>query len=633
MRDRLSGLTLLGLVLLPLWAASRGHHGPYGVTLELGPGDSPYIAGFAKEFEIEGRKPTQWTGEEGRIDLPLEATGESVLAYDLARVLPQTAHVQVLHGGSVVDTFSCRGGVFLDRRVNLSPATHPLSVTIHVESRDDRKLGVKLHSVHFQGGRGSWLRPRGGWARSEGALLVLVFLWLLLIAGWSVSSTTALVAPVSLLVSLGVVEDPFLTHRLLRLLPGTLLALGMPLTYWARRKGIQDLKIAVLLAVFAFLVRGAMVNHPRFYYPDFMIHARLVQTVRAAGFDFLRAPSAYLWAPARAVQPGELVRTTSGLWMRELNGVPLGMPYSLAFHMPFALLPLGYDQILTAITLTGALMPALALLGTFAFSKRANLPLFGAGLMVFVPSYASKLAVGALPALFGHAVDMAFLAWLAGRREDLSRLRVLLLGIGLVAACDLAYVSALIHMGVLLCLLSSVLFAERFSPRVSLAPLLLGAGGALLSVVLYYRDFLPAVATLLSGLLKPHPAAAYSPEAFLPLLLSRTIAFFGWGYPVLSVVGLALLVRKRRAGLLLPWALSYILLLLFRAEVPMVFRWVHDTLFVTPLLCLASGVVVSWLWEGGRLRRGLAVALLLALGVQGTILSWLSISAEYGALL
>jgi hypothetical protein len=253
--------------------------------------------------------------------------------------------------------------------------------------------------------------------------------------------------------------------------------------------------------------------------------------------------------------------------------------------------------------------------------------------MALVPTYMSKLSVGAAPAVFGHAVDMAFLAWLAARAKDLSRPRVFVLGVLFVAACDLAYVSAVIHVGVFLAVLGvfAMLEARGRNRLVSFfLPLGLAAGGALLALALYYRDFLGAIWTLVSGLGGQH-ASSYQPTPFLPLLLGRTVDFFGWGYPLVAAVGLALLLRSRRGGLLLPWFATYLTLLFLRAKAPNIFRWVHDTLFVTPAFCLGVGVVIGGLWGRGGWRRFLALSLLLAFALQGLILQWLALSRDMGS--
>jgi hypothetical protein len=560
------------------------------------------------------------------VDLPLAVTGEGVLSYRLARVLPQSGHVEVLLGGRTVDRFTCRGGRLVERQVGVQGLeTTPLLLEFRVDARDERQLGVKLHSVSLEG-RGR-MALRGARGVLAGPLLVLVLGTVMLCAGFSTLEALLVATPWALGLSAVLLGDPLLGLRLTTgLAPVLVLFALLPLLVLRRqaaagRVSWRDLRLATLCGVTAFLFRGALLNHPDFYYPDFMLHARLVQMVRGAGFLFLVHPARYLWAPRGGAGEG-LVRAASGLWMRSLNGVPLGLPYSLAFHAPLALLPVGYDQLLTLIRLAGALLAALAGVGTFVFARRSGLSSWGAALMVFVPSYLSKLAVGAIPAFFGHAVDVAFLAWLAGQKP-----RRLVPGILFVAACDLAYVSAVIHVGVFLGVWAVLRALEGRDARLSLLPLGMAAGGGLLALAVYYRDFVPAVVALLRGGAGVG-SGGYQEGSFLPLLLTRTVSFFGWGYPILGLVGLVLLARTARAGLLLPWGLTYVVLLLLRAEVPLVFRWVHDTLFVTPFLCLAAGEALAALWERGQ--RILALGLFLAFVLQGLVLGWLAVSAEFG---
>jgi hypothetical protein len=594
--------------------------------LRLGPGDSPFLSGFSPEFEIENGVSSHWTGNDGAIEIPVSVSGHATLTYRLARVLPQTAHVEVLFAGRVVDRFSCRGGSLVDREVDLGSLDgSPVSLAFHVDSHEDRRLGLKLHFVRVDAGAA---RLRGAAVRLRAPALVLLFAGALLLAGFHDREAALLTAALAVGLSVGLLVDPWPFERALVLLPEVLLVIVLPLLLWGRRevgKGRlkpEDLRLASACGIIAFLLRGLALNAPLFYYPDFTLHARLVEVVRSAGLAFLVHPARYIWAPVSGAEGSGLVRSASGLWMRAVNGAPLGMPYSLAFHVPFALVPLGYDATLTAIRVAGALLAALTIPSALLVARRGGLAPLGVVLLVFVPSYMAKLTVGALPAVFGHCVDMAFLAWLAGRAADLRKPRVLLLGVALVALCDLAYVSAVIHVSVFLAVLA--LFLSVGERRIALGPLVLAAGGGAIATLLYYRDFLPAVVLLVRGVGRAG-SSNYVAEAFLPLLASRTLSFFGWGYPLLALAGLVLAVRRRSWGLLLPWATTYLVLLFLRSLVPLVFRWVHDTLFVTPLLCLAAGLALQELWARKGLPRLLGGALVLALALQGLVLGSLAV--------
>jgi hypothetical protein len=633
--------SLLAVVLVgaPLAAALLGSPGPVRASLKLGPGDSAYLVGFTPEYEIDGGASAHWTTKDAQVVLPLSIEGTDVeLAYRFARVLPKTAHVEVFLGGALVDRFSSRGGKLEERNVRVFvPRATPVQVAFKVDSRDPRDLGLRLHWLRVSVGVGGRIALEG-FSRLAPAASVALLLLILAFSGWGTRGAVVLAAPASLALTLGLLRDPWLIHRLLTWIPGTLAILGLlgvglgRLLVSRERLGFQELRTVTACAAAAFLLRALALNHPGFYYPDYMVHSRLVGVVRGAGVDFLRSPETYLWQPREGpTGDAKLVRAESGLWLREVDGVPVGMPYSLAFHAPFALLPLSYDQVLTAIKIAAVAFSTLSLVLTFALARRLGLALWGAALMVLAPSYLSKLAVGALPAVFGHAVDLVLLLWLGKHAEDLGRQRTLLAGACLVAASQLAYVSATIHMSLLIFLLALVLAWEVRQLGGPLRLLGMALLGSFLSLFLYYWHFLKAVALLASGLLHRPPGipSPYAHESWTSLVVGRTYAFFGATLPLLALCGLVLVLRrKERRALVVAWALSYILLLLLRARLPEVFRWVHDTLFVTPLLCLLGGEVLKELVSRGSRARLLAGALLLLVAFEGLALQWEALVAH-----
>ncbi len=109
----------------------------------------------------------------------------------------------------------------------------------------------------------------------------------------------------------------------------------------------------------------------------------------------------------------------------------------------------------------------------------------------------------------------------------------------------------------------------------------------------------------------------------------RTRSFFDGIYPVLTALGLgAFRGAEAKGSLIWAWLITYFLLLLGRARIPDIFTHGHETLFVTPLVCLASGVVLGKFWKGGKIRKGLAASLLAVLAVQGFYFQWQAISAQ-----
>ena len=104
------------VLALPLVAAHLGARGPRSLHLNLGPGDGPYVSGFAPEYEIDDKVATHWTTYHAAVTLPVDVeAGEATLAYRFARVFPETAVVDVRLGDRPVDHFESRGGVFQGR--------------------------------------------------------------------------------------------------------------------------------------------------------------------------------------------------------------------------------------------------------------------------------------------------------------------------------------------------------------------------------------------------------------------------------------------------------------------------------------------------------------------------------------
>ncbi|HEV7503181.1 MAG TPA: hypothetical protein VGQ33_24350, partial [Vicinamibacteria bacterium] len=297
--------TILGaaaLVLLPLAAARLGVQGPRTVTLNLGPGDGPYLSGFAPEYEIDDKVATHWTTYHAAVTLPLEVRGGPVdLSYRFARVFGETAQVEVAFAGGVVDRFACRGGAILERSVSLGvlPAT-PIRIGIESDSHERRDRGLKMDWVGVTLGPGTRLRLTG-WALVMPALAVGLVFGVHLLAGWRPDLALALSAPWCAALTLGLRLDPWLTHRLVRGLPLVLVLFGgagLLVAAVLRRRGDlspESLRTLAALGVAAFLVRAVAVNHPDFYYPDLRTHARLVEKVQEGGLSFFVSPSKAIW--------------------------------------------------------------------------------------------------------------------------------------------------------------------------------------------------------------------------------------------------------------------------------------------------------------------------------------------------
>jgi len=614
-------LLVAALAAGPLAAAWLGAPGPFRLGLNLGPWDGPYISGFARDHEVNDKTGTHWTTYDAAITLPLQVRGGSLmLSYRYARVLPQTAVVKVLFDGKPVDEFSCRGGRFEERQVAVTaPEPVPVSVQFKVDSHDRKNLGLNMDWLRLESASAGLRRLSGG-ARLRPALLVALFALLLRRGGWSRSWAAALTSPLALAAIYGLWRDPWLVHRLLTGVPESLAVFGLVgLALGRDRLPAADLRALTALGLVAFVLRAVAVNHPDFYYPDLMTHARLVDAVRGAGLDFFRAPAQYVNA--------------QGAWTKPAYGGSSGLPYAVGFHLLFVPWDLSYDALLTAEKLAGVVLSTIPIFCLWVVAQRLGASTLGAALMVLIPTYTSRLSFALLPALTGHAWDMVFIAWLAYYAQELGQPRVFAVGAALLAACQLAYVSSITNLSLFLGALALLAAWEAAGARVATAGrlLALGLAGSALAVALYYRDFLGAAQGLVPRIFGPAEARAsqYPVESWWLLSYTRTRDFFDGVYPLLTLAGLALLWRRGRGrALLAAWLAAYFLLLFLRAKIPDVFRYGHETLFVTPLVCLASAEALAWLWSLGKGGRAAAVAGWAFLTWQGLTWQWRAIADQ-----
>jgi hypothetical protein len=613
-------------VAAPLAAALAGSRGPHRLVLNLGPGDGPYVSGFAPEYEIDDKVATHWTTYDATVALPLSVAGGPVtIAYRYARMFGETAQVEVGFAGRTVDRFTARGGAVLERTVVLGMvAPSRIEIAFKADSHERRDRGLKLDWVRVDTGPETRVRLVGA-ARWRAAALVLVLLALLYGAGWTSVASAALAAPLSVLLCAGLLVDPWLTHRFLTAVPETLLGagiVGLLVAHGLLRRGSVSapaVKALAALCLGAFLIRAAAVNHPDFYYPDLRTHARLVQVVRAAGLDFFRSPSTYIWE--------------HGVWRTEAYGRTYAFPYTPAFHLPFSVWPLSYDGLVTALKLGGVVVSLVPLVLVWAMARRLGASPLAAALMVVIPTYTSRLSWAFLPSLFGHAFDMALVCWLIAWVDAVARPAVFGRAVLWIAASQLAYVSGVMNTCFLVGALALLEPSGPARERLRRAGLILAAGlcASALSVALYYRDFLSMFTDVARRAGGAHGAVSrYEVQGFFAVAGARTFEFFGVVWPVLAIGGLWGLRGRPGYRVLLAWLAAYFALLLGRAKVPDVFLHGHETLFVTPLVCLTAGEALSRLWTRGTRARCLAVGLGVFLAASGLLAQWRSIADQLG---
>jgi hypothetical protein len=616
--------------LLPLAAAVLGARGPREVALNFGPGDGPYTQGFTvpnpvtfDPYEIHDGVATHWTTHDARVELPLEAQAPALqLSLRFARHFADRGHVDLRLAGRDVGRLDVGRGYQEYRLTTALSDETPLQLDLHVEARDDRNLGLSLDWLRVALPSGSRLRLLG-MARWRPAATVALVGVLLLILGFSPAAAAALASLPALVAAFGLLEDPWLVHRLLTGLPEALLLFGgvaaLAVRHVAKQDGLEegDGRFVGCLVLATLLVRALLVNHPDFYYPDFMIHTRVAKLLARDGLGALLAPAAFCAS------------------FQEARNSVVGMPYSIVFHVPFALLDWPYDRTLSTLKLAGVFLSVLPIVLGFAIARRLALPARTvAVLLALAPTYPHWLFRATLPALLGHSMDLVLLLWLAKHLSEGPAWRPVLKGAGVLAATQLAYSFSILVSGLVTVFLAVVALAGREEGRARKAGAILALGllGSAVSLLLYYHDFVPGTLALARavGPSVPGPQDGFAHRLFLGTGVTR---FFDTLWPLLALLGLPLaLARTSRLGraVLLAWTLAWLSLTLVRATWHGVFRWNHDLLLLTPLLALLGAAFLDRLQAWGGARRVVAWLLVLVVVMQSLAFTRTSFTAVLG---
>ena len=620
-------LLLVALALPPLVGAGLGARGPLTLRLELGPGDGPYLSGFAP-FDAASGDAMRWSRADAEVRLPLTLEGAGALTLRFAPPREWRGTVHLVLDGRLVDSFECCGRQEFQRhRAELTATTRtPLRVEVRVDAPQAPDRGLFLDAVLLEAGATGRVRLAGvAWARP--ALLVGVAFLFLLLAGKGARAAALATVPLSLSLTAGLLADPWLTHRLLTGLPEGLVLFGATAILLAislERWGLLDpgaRRRACALAGLVFLLHGAAVNHPDYHYPDLVSHARRTAIVRRAGLDAFLQPTKYLDARA-ADDRGAEGRTAAGLWLYRIGGAHFALPYSLFAYAPVAALARDFDGSIAVLKLAGAFCSALPVLLVAALAGAVGAPWWSAVLWAAAPTAAAELGFASYPALFGHVFDLLFLLFLVARAPALARPRLVLAGGLLLAAAMLAYVSSPVITGLLLGWLAVLSWLEGGEGRArARAVLTLAALGAGLALALYYRHFV-------AGAFDAVRAALASPESAQPVRpgpgrIDQSLA--AWAVPLLlpcALVGLVPLLRRpgHPRNVLAATLLGLGVAAGLKLRLPVVFGFLHLALFTTPLVCLAAARGLSGLSERGRVARAVAGGLVGVFTAWGVVL-------------
>ena len=627
------GALAVGVAAAVTFAGSTRH-----VTLNLGPGDTPFVHGFQPTSDVEDKVGWHWTTYDASIDLPFETAGsgvEATLRY--ARVFGEEAVVNVSVGGVAIEPFRARGGEVRRDTLRAVGVRGPLVLAIRTDSHERRNMGLKVDTLTVEAVAGAPFKLR--WTAALRPLVVAGLLFFGLLAlGLSPFAAGALTLLGALAFAVRANVDLFGAWRQTNLAPAMILLSTAVLLagrrFMERRIGLEQATATLLssAALVTMLFRLVLVSHPDFYYPDLLTHTRVVEAIRDEGPSFFLHPADPL--------------NVQGAWTKPVLGRVSSLPYAVMFHTPFALLAwmfgLSTDQIETSLKSASSLISVLPILLAGALAVRFKLPPLAALMLCLIPTYTSRLSFALLPALLGHVFDLAALLTIATlvSREDVKSARLVVPALAALLPGHLAYTSGVVNEGVFMGVLVALCLVagapgRRLAGRLALAE----AGAAALAFVLYYRHFVGDVFGLagrLAGLNgggggTASPASVYPVESFWSVLLERTNTFFGWPYIGLATIGLWLAESEvRRSKVVRAWAFGYLVLIALRAWIPDVFRYGHETLFLTPLVAILAGTALILAYRRGVGFRVGALAGGLLLGIVSLWQQWVAVADQLG---
>lgn len=558
------------------------------LTFDVGPSTGAYLSGFTPSEE---RPPTtfRWSRSRASVALPLHADGEGRLRLRAARFLDHPARVHVYAWGRPVATFDAQPGGYRVYEFPLATSEGPLRVDLLA---DDPDLGLAVDWIRVESA--AWRVPLAVWAPR--ALVAGVFL-LALFAGFGTAGAAAAAAAVAIAQAAWAAADPFaFAHVTARIaLPALVLtALVAALARrWERGRWLS------LLFLAGYLLKGAALFHPAYFYNDVRNNLRYVIALRDGRGSLAERNH------AAQVQVGVA-------YPRIVAGRKYAFPYAPVFFLPFALLP--EERIVDALKQVALACAAAEAVVVFALARWLSGPAAGVGaalVSVLLPPLYSRLLLAMWSTVAGHFLDtLVILATtrMAARPHDARRWMA---QAGSTLAAFLTYISSLFNLTLFtgFAALSCRPLAGRLLATWTAAVVVtvgwLHAG----FLWLFWREILPSALTG-GGM----AAEGGAPGGGALGALSRIPIFYGWGYPALAVAGFVLVRRRAPAPLfrvLTAYALTFAALVALRAFAGGLFRDLKEIEFVAPLVAVTAGTALEEVAGHGRTGRG-AAALLAA---------------------
>lgn len=596
------GLLLVAEAFLRLAALAGGP-----INFDVGPSTSAYISGFT---ESEERVPVsfRWTLKTSTIELPLSAPGTSTrsgtLVIRYARFLDSYAEVRIFAGGTQVASFSARPGRFRTQRFPVRFPKGPVRIQFLTDDPDPSRLGIAIDWIRLEGEPWtlplSYLTPR---------LLIGGAFILCLVSGFGAPGAFGFGLALALAQALWFALDPFgMTHASgLIVIPGLVLT-GLTVVLFRKHRNKRWL-VVIFLA--GYLLKGAVMFHPSYYYADVRQHRRYV-------FAYEQAEGTI---PERGLAAQVHMQTAYPRWVA---GKVYAFPYSPIFFIPFTWLPSDLQLVEDALKLVVLAAGAAEVLAVYWLAATLLGP--GAGvvaalLAAFLPPMYSRLVLAMYPTIAAHLLDTLAIGAAASLALRPDKLRGLAGFAGATFGSFLTYISSLFNLTAFAGFFA--LLERRLAWRVIAVT---GAAAALTVILLYFSFTVTFFREILPGILSAEGGARSGTEAVgFKTAFQRIIIFFGYGYPALAIAGLILLRRQRQPHAfrcLAAYGLSFLLLLALRATSGLL-KDLKEILFLGPLIATASAASLAEI--AGRGRSGKIAAVLITVGL---LVFWLGKYSE-----
>jgi hypothetical protein len=568
------------------------------LVFDVGPSTGRYLEGFT---ESEERLPVtfRWTTGRGRISLPVVARGgRAELEIRYARFVDTEAEARVFVNGRPAETFTARPGRFRTQKVAIELPAGPLQLELLTLSPGAGELGLAVDWVRVPKAR--FHLPFAVWPTR---LLVGGVFLVCLLLGMRTSAAAMVGLAVAALESTWAAIDPFgLAHASNQVVLPAVIASSLCALILKRFPHGRWVTIAFFSG---YLLKGAGVFYPSYFYPDVRNHRRYIWALADAGGSL----------PERGLEAQKTVRTA---YPRTIAGRVYAMPYSPLYFVPFTWLPKEPHLVEDALKHLTLACAAFEMVAVF-FLARA---LWGEGsgwmasiLSAFLPPLYSRLLLAMYPTIAGHLLDL-FTILMAARWACApeGRLRPAAFFTGLMASF-LTYIASLFNLSGFA--FSWALFEERVRFR-ALAVWAVAAAGV---VGLLYASFTRTfIVEILPALWAGSPGSGGGVRSSEGLLgaLGRIPLFYGWGYPPLAVAGFLLARRRMRASLfrvLGAYAGSFLLLVVLRALPGGMFRDLKEITYAAPLFAICAGASVEAIAARSKLAAWLVAITLIAFGL------------------